>query len=187
GRTSPARALMDCSRRAISARASGRLIVEQGPSSWPRRRPSSHQKAIQFQPPPDWRFCRLPCWKRRRRRRTAAGGNVWVFMVPTIASGKRRIESWRRDFADSRAKDSRVRRSEFELIVSGLELMWWIVQAGPKRNPGAKRLHVLKAFTLFFTLLFDWSGRRPPGHAIHIRMRSGQSKWFAITPKSTAW
>ena len=40
--------------------AEHRLISEHGPRIWLRRRWSSHQKAIQCQPPRDFRFCRLP-------------------------------------------------------------------------------------------------------------------------------
>ena len=53
---SPAWRLTGWSSAAISAKASGRLMLEQGPRICPRRRWSCHQNAIQFQPPADLRF-----------------------------------------------------------------------------------------------------------------------------------
>src|SRR5262249_22614939 len=41
------------------------------------------------------------CWNRRRRRRTAARGSVSIFMFPTIASVKRRIESLKTKTSDA--------------------------------------------------------------------------------------
>ena len=57
---SPAWMLTGWSSVAISARASGRLIVAQGPKIWLLRWWSSLQKQIQFQHPPDLRVCKLP-------------------------------------------------------------------------------------------------------------------------------
>ena len=50
----------DRSTRAISESASGRVMVEHGPTIRLLRWRSSHQKAIQFQHPPDFLFWRLP-------------------------------------------------------------------------------------------------------------------------------